>query len=298
MFSSLGFGSTPAAATEEDRDAAYARSLQEQEDAELAHRMAAASLAGSRAGGAGGSAQQVHMICSTCNHRATVEVPPGTQPGSLVRVACPRCTVMNEFPAPRQAGFAGMPGPGMGGAFPPSMLGGGSGFPPSMLGGGAAGPGGTASLRPGDLVPPPLDQAESPHVACEIADRAVEMLVDTGAQSSVISMPLVRQFNLESRLDSRQQGIASGVGQARILGRLRGIPVKMGHVEFSLDFSVLGIDQPLLILGVDQMRRFKCVVDLDKQMLLFGGRDGVEVPFLPEPQQAMTYRSAGGCPQM
>lgn len=226
MFSAFtwGCGAAPGATEQEDPDAAYARSLQEQEDAELAHRTAAASMV-------------------------------------------------------------------------TSMLGGGGAFPPSLLGWGAA-RAGTASLQPGDLVPPPLDQAESPHVACEMADRAVEMLVDTGAQCSVISMPLVRQFNLESRLDSRQQGVASGVGQARILGRLRGIPVKMGHVEFSLDFSVLEIDQPLLILGVDQMRRFRCVVDLDKQMLLFGGRDGIEVPFLPEPQQSMSYRSMGGCPQM
>merc|ERR1740121_1171559 len=169
---------------------------------------------------------------------------------------------------------------------------------PSMGGGG--GSVGSGGLMHNDLVPPPLDQAESPHVACEISDRAIEMLVDTGAQASVISMPLVQQLNLQSRLDSSQQGIATGVGQARILGRLRGIPVKMGHVEFSLDFSVLGVDQQLLILGVDQMRRFRCVLDLDRQLLLFGGRDGVEVPFLPEPQQSMPLRSmgGGGCPQM
>merc|ERR1719491_447412 len=101
-------------------------------------------------------------------------------------------------------------------------------------------PSGGGGLRQGDLVPPPLDQAESPHLACEIGDRAIEMLVDTGAQSSVISMPLVQQLNLQSRLDSSQQGIATGVGTARILGRLRGIPVRMGVMEFSLDFSVLG----------------------------------------------------------
>merc|ERR1740121_1529191 len=167
---------------------------------------------------------------------------------------------------------------------------------PSMGGGG--GSVGSGGLMHNDLVPPPLDQAESPHVACEIGDRAIEMLVDTGAQSSVISAPLMQQLNLQSRLDTSQQGVATGVGQARILGRLRGIPVKMGHVEFSLDFSVLGVDQQLLILGVDQMRRFKCVVDMDRQMLVFGGREGCEVPFLPEPEQRMSYRSMGGCQQM
>lgn len=52
----------------------------------------------------------------------------------------------------------------------------------------------------------------------------------------VISMPLVRTLGLESRLDSRFQGprkrcavrlagMAAGVGTARILGKLRGVPV-------------------------------------------------------------------------
>lgn len=222
----LDWCTAPSHTQEHDSDIAYARSLQEQEDADLAQRIAAASLLSSGAFG-------------------------------------------SPF------------------ALPPQVIVQGHGPPPPR-----------GDLRRGDLVPPPIDRAESPYVACEIADRAVEILVDTGAQCSVISMPLVRQLNLESRLDSRQQGVAMGVGSAQILGHLRGIPVQMGHVEFSLDFSVLGVDQSLLILGVDQMRRFKCVVDLDKQMLLFGGRDGVEVPFLPEPQQQVMHRSAQGCPQM
>ena len=52
-------------------------------------------------------------------------------------------------------------------------------------------------------------------------------------------MPLVRTLGLESRLDSRFQGprnrerrsvwlvgMAAGVGTARILGKLRGVPVR------------------------------------------------------------------------
>merc|ERR1719191_466469 len=100
------------------------------------------------------------------------------------------------------------------------------------------------------------------YVQCEIANCgvAVEMLVDTGAQMSVISLPLVRQLGLHDSVDGREQGVASGVGYARILGRLRGVPVRLGThagVEFALDFSVLGVDQELLMLGIDQLRRFE-----------------------------------------
>merc|ERR1712113_405256 len=85
-----------------------------------------------------------------------------------------------------------------------------------------------------DLIPPPaLDSADAMvYVICEIGGIATEMMVDTGAESSVISWPLVQRLNLADRLDRSRQGVASGVGTAKIIGRLREVPVKLGHVEF------------------------------------------------------------------
>ena len=42
---------------------------------------------------------------------------------------------------------------------------------------------------------------------------------------------------------------------------------------------MLEIDQDMMILGIDQMRRFNCLVNLQNNKLIFGGRDGVEVDF-------------------
>merc|ERR1712241_9469 len=106
------------------------------------------------------------------------------------------------------------------------------------------------------------------------------MLVDTGAEMSVISESLARQLDLLDRLDRRYRGTARGVGSANILGKVFDIPVKLDHVEFELTFSVLQLDRCELILGLDLMRRFKCVVDLEKHSLVCGGAGGVEVPFL------------------
>jgi len=105
----------------------------------------------------------------------------------------------------------------------------------------------------------------------------IELLVDTGAQSSVISLSLTRRLNLTDRLDSRHQGVAAGVGRARILGKLHNVSVKMDHVEFAMDFMCLDINEDMLILGLDQMRKFKCIVDLEREVLIFGGCGGVEV---------------------
>ena len=67
---------------------------------------------------------------------------------------------------------------------------------------------------------------------------ACEALVDTGAQSSVLSAPLMRRLGLTRLLDTRMQGVASGVGHARIIGRCTSVPLELGHVEFFCAFSV------------------------------------------------------------
>lgn len=118
------------------------------------------------------------------------------------------------------------------------------------------------------------------YVSCEIGAHEVEMLVDTGAEMSVMSESLARQLNLLDRLDRRYQGVARGVGSARILGKVFDVPVKLGQVEFELNFSVMQQDTIGLILGLDLMRSFKCLIELEKNCLIFGGSGGVEVPFL------------------
>ena len=123
-------------------------------------------------------------------------------------------------------------------------------------------------------------------------------MVDTGAQSSVMSARLARQLNIIARLDTRFQGVASGVGSARILGKIHGVICELGHVEFPMDFIVLDMNEDLLLLGLDLMRKYKCIVDLERDVLIFGGKGGVEVEMLPPDQQHLAIRSQVGCPMM
>ena len=70
--------------------------------------------------------------------------------------------------------------------------------------------------------------------------------------------------------------------------------------RFALDFSVLEVQDQLLLLGLDQLRRFRCIIDLEQNVLVFGGAGGVQVPFL-EQERVRRYiqrTPLDGCRQM
>ena len=118
------------------------------------------------------------------------------------------------------------------------------------------------------------------YVACELDGRFVQLFVDSGASMSAISSCMVKQLGLERKVNNRVRGSASGVGSANIQGLLENVACTIGHVEFRLTFMVLDSPRPILLLGLDQLRRYKCLIDLDSNVLVFGGKNGVEVPFL------------------
>jgi len=107
------------------------------------------------------------------------------------------------------------------------------------------------------------------------------LFIDTGAQASVMSLETCRNLGLIDEVDERQSGIASGVGFARIYGKLWRVPLQIGRHKFFVQFNILDMGVRL-ILGLDQMKRLGMSVDLGR-----GGcvvRDSF-VPFVKPPNE-------------
>jgi len=107
------------------------------------------------------------------------------------------------------------------------------------------------------------------------------LFIDTGAQASVMSLETCRNLGLIDEIDETQSGIASGVGFARIYGKLWRVPVQIGRNKFFVQFNILNMGVRL-ILGLDQMKRLGMSVDL--------GRGGcivrhTFVPFVKPPNE-------------
>lgn len=119
-------------------------------------------------------------------------------------------------------------------------------------------------------------------VDCKINNIAgVKAFVDSGAQATIISKACAQRCNLLRLLDTRFQGMARGVGTAKIYGRIHLSTLTLGEEFFDVTFIVMesvGGDYDML-LGLDMLRKHQASIDLRENCLRIGG---AVVPFLQE----------------
>ncbi|XP_068642447.1 protein DNA-DAMAGE INDUCIBLE 1 [Aristolochia californica] len=119
------------------------------------------------------------------------------------------------------------------------------------------------------------------YVDMEVNGVPIKAFVDSGAQSTIISKSCAERCGLLRLLDRRYRGIAHGVGQSEILGRIHVAPIKIGNNFYPCTFTVLDAANMEFLFGLDMLRKHQCIIDLKENVLRVGGGE-VSVPFLQE----------------
>ncbi|KAF5781323.1 putative Ubiquitin-like domain, UBA-like superfamily, Ubiquitin-associated domain-containing protein [Helianthus annuus] len=119
------------------------------------------------------------------------------------------------------------------------------------------------------------------YVDMEVNGVPLKAFVDSGAQSTIISKSCAERLGLLRLLDQRYKGIAQGVGQSEILGRIHVAPIKIGNIFYPCSFLVLDSPNMEFLFGLDMLRKHQCIIDLKDNVLRVGGGE-VAVPFLQE----------------
>lgn len=111
------------------------------------------------------------------------------------------------------------------------------------------------------------------YVRCTLNNVGLSAFVDTGAQMTVMTLNCARKCNLIELIDRRFSGVASGVGVAKIVGRVHMATLRFGRTA-AADVSITVLDQrggPELLIGLDLLRKYHAHIDLEHNQLVMGG---------------------------
>lgn len=117
------------------------------------------------------------------------------------------------------------------------------------------------------------------YINSEVNNIPLKAFVDSGAQMTVMGKSCAEKCNLMRLLDTRYHGVATGVGSAKILGRIHQTQLKIGNSFFNLTITVLDQDDMEFLIGLDMLRRWQACIDLKNNYLVVGDE---RVPFLGE----------------
>ena len=95
----------------------------------------------------------------------------------------------------------------------------------------------------------------------------IQAFVDSGAQSTIISQNCAERCGIMNLMDTRYAGMAVGVGSSRILGRIHMSNLEIGETVIPCSFTVLEDNKVDLLLGLDNLKRHQCCIDLVSHQL-------------------------------
>ena len=115
----------------------------------------------------------------------------------------------------------------------------------------------------------------------EINKKKVVALVDTGAQSTVMSQDLCKKCDLFNLCDTRYSGIAKGVGTSKIIGVVHAAQMSIQNKVLMAKITIIENNSIGFIFGLDNMRAHRCTIDLKQCGLIFPDI-GVTAKFLSD----------------
>ena len=132
-----------------------------------------------------------------------------------------------------------------------------------------------------EYMPETLFPVHMLYINLEINKKKVVALVDTGAQSTIMSQDLCKRCDLFNLCDERYSGIAKGVGTSRIIGVVHAAQMKIQNKILMAKITVLENSSVGFIFGLDNMRAHRCTIDLKQCGLVFPDI-GVTAKFLSD----------------
>nr|XP_046250273.1 nuclear receptor-interacting protein 3-like [Scatophagus argus] len=123
------------------------------------------------------------------------------------------------------------------------------------------------------------------YVPCKCLGQEVNVLVDTGCKLNLMSSLTVDGFGLKDLVEGNKMETDGFPFQRQhcVDGRIKELSLTIGQLRIMCSFAVVESNRPLMSLGSKTLKSLKCVIDTEKQLLVFGTNVREQVQFAKRP---------------
>lgn len=120
------------------------------------------------------------------------------------------------------------------------------------------------------------------YVPSKCLGQDVNVLIDTGCKLNLMSSRTVEKLGLKGLVDENKMETEGFPFQRELCidGHIRELNLTIGQLRIMCSFVIVESNRPLMSLGNKTLRSLKCVIDTEKQMLVFGTSVREQVQFV------------------
>ncbi|XP_042352433.1 nuclear receptor-interacting protein 3-like [Plectropomus leopardus] len=122
-------------------------------------------------------------------------------------------------------------------------------------------------------------------VPCKCLGQEVNVLIDTGCKLNLMSSLTVKRLGLKDLVEENKEETDGFPFQRKICidAHIRGLSLTIGQLRIMCSFAIVESNRPLMSLGNKTLMSLKCVIDTEKQMLVFGTTVREQLQFSKKP---------------
>ncbi|XP_058500873.1 nuclear receptor-interacting protein 3-like isoform X1 [Solea solea] len=123
------------------------------------------------------------------------------------------------------------------------------------------------------------------HVPCTCLGQDVNVLIDTSCTLNLMSSLTVERLGLKELAVENKMETSVFPFQSKLCihGHIKELSLTIGQLRIMCSFAILECDMPLMSLGNKTLKSLKCVIDTEKQTLVFGTAVREQVQFAKTP---------------
>nr|XP_020449092.1 nuclear receptor-interacting protein 3 [Monopterus albus] len=123
------------------------------------------------------------------------------------------------------------------------------------------------------------------YVPCKCLGQEMNVLIDTGCRLNLMSSLTMERLSLQELVEENKLETDGFPFQRKLCvgGYIKQLILTIGQLRVVCSFTILENNRPLMSLGTKTLKSLKCVIDTEKQMLVFGTSVKEQIQFVKKP---------------